>query len=83
MGKESTSIWLYPAHHERLARIGAAMGERLGTDPLPKSVALRAALDRGIAALESEYGIAPPSHSGRPKRASGAHPTPKRGRRGG
>jgi hypothetical protein len=45
------------ATRERLAKVGEAMSKRALTD-LPASVIVRAVLDRGLDALESELGIA-------------------------
>jgi hypothetical protein len=42
---------------ERLARVGEAMSKRALTE-LPASVVVRAAIDRGLDALESELGTA-------------------------
>ncbi|HSY24081.1 MAG TPA: hypothetical protein VK841_18265 [Polyangiaceae bacterium] len=42
---------------ERLARVGEAMSKRALTE-LPASVVVRAAIDHGLDALETELGIA-------------------------
>jgi hypothetical protein len=44
------------AERARLAALAALMGERAGGIPLPESYALRAALARGLDALEAELG---------------------------
>jgi hypothetical protein len=53
--KDATMTFRMPAaERERLATIAALMGERAGGIPLPESYALRAALKRGLDALEAE-----------------------------
>ena len=44
------------ADRARLAAMAVLMGERAGGIPLPESYALRAALARGLDALEAELG---------------------------
>jgi hypothetical protein len=48
------SFRLPAAERERLASIAVLMGDRAGGLPLPEAYALRAALKRGLDALESE-----------------------------
>jgi hypothetical protein len=50
-------VRLPEATRERLARVGEAMSKRALTE-LPASVIVRAVLDRGLDAIESELGIA-------------------------
>jgi hypothetical protein len=47
---------LPPDERARLVALAALMGERAGGPPLPESYALRAALARGLDALEAELG---------------------------
>jgi hypothetical protein len=55
--KDATMTFRMPAaDRARLAALAALMGERAGGIPLPESYALRAALKRGIDALEVELG---------------------------
>ena len=44
------------ADRERLARVAALMGESAGGGPLPESYVARAALKRGLDAIEAELG---------------------------
>ncbi len=53
--KDATMTFRMPAaDRARLAAVAALMGERAGGIPLPESYALRAALKRGLDALEAE-----------------------------
>ena len=55
--KDATMTFRMPAaDRARLAAVAALMGERAGGIPLPESYALRAALKRGLDALEAELG---------------------------
>jgi predicted DNA-binding protein len=51
-----STIRLPTALHERLARVREAMSKRVLTE-LPSAVAVKAALERGLDALEGELGI--------------------------
>jgi hypothetical protein len=42
----------------RMARLREAMAKRLGVATLPPRVALQAVLERGLEALEPDYGLA-------------------------
>lgn len=53
----TTSIRLDPAFRNRLEALARRMGERAGGIELPLATAMRAALERGIAELESELGM--------------------------
>jgi len=58
--KDATMTFRMPAEDRaRLAAMAALMGERAGGIPLPESYALRAALKRGLDALEAELGAKP------------------------
>jgi hypothetical protein len=53
--KDATMTFRMPAaDRARLAAVATLMGERAGGIPLPESYALRAALKRGLEALEAE-----------------------------
>jgi len=55
--KDATMTFRMPAaERARLVALAALMGERAGGIPLPESYALRAALKRGLDALEAELG---------------------------
>ena len=55
--KDVTMSFRLPASERaRLASVAVLMGERAGGIPLPESYALRAALKRGLDALEAELG---------------------------
>ena len=59
MTKDTMSIRLDAAQRARLDALAAVMGERAGGVDMPVSLAMRAALDRGMAALEDELGVKP------------------------
>ncbi len=55
--KDVTMSFRLPASERaRLASVAVLMGDRAGGIPLPESYALRAALKRGLDALEAELG---------------------------
>ena len=56
--KFGTSIRLDPSQRDRLERLADAMTARLGGAEVPTSMAIRAALGRGIEVLEQEFGVA-------------------------
>ena len=47
------------ADRDRLARVAALMGERAGGGPLPESYVMRAALRRGLDAIEADLAPKP------------------------
>ena len=55
--KDATMSFRLPADERaRLGEVAVLMGERAGGGPLPESYVPRAALKRGLDALESEFG---------------------------
>lgn len=57
MTEYPVSVRLDSASIERLERIAEAMGKRAGGVLLKRGTVVRAAVERGIAALEAELGI--------------------------
>ncbi len=57
MTKDTVSIRLDSGQRDRLAALAAVMGERAGGVDLPVSLAMRTALERGMALLEDELGV--------------------------
>ena len=55
--KDATMSFRLPAEERaRLGEVAVLMGERAGGGPLPEAYVLRAALKRGLDALEAELG---------------------------